>query len=334
MIINPSLLSGLKPMTRFSGIWDQIQFIFVIIISIIVYHNYLWQFPLHSMDTCMLHCCPCVASLQQHQQRNSLVSEKTMQAGIPCFVYIAAAIATALLVLSMVWVDRNPRMNAENYRLGDVTNGFFFEKNHGGCAKIRAVYSKHYPKSIAAKYLQSTCKGKIWATLCSIANTHSTIAPKASAVVHVRLGDVAERADIKYAWSTTEKCTSVYPDTGHTPDCWYIRSALFYKETVIPALAAKNATSILFIGSSRHCVLWARQSCQSKNSDWYRERITQLFVRAGFGVAWSWNQPADIDFVMMATARVFVVGGGGFSTGAAHCVHRNNGTVIGAITSA
>ena len=247
-----------------------------------------------------------------------------MQARIRCFVY-SFVVCTIGLIVSIGWIHKNPRMNIENYRLGDVVNGHL----KGSCTKIKAIYYKHYPGSIATEYLQSTCQGQDWAILSSIVNKRNTIAPKDNAVVHVRLGDVAERADIKSAWFTTKTCTTEYPVSGPTPDCWYIRSALFYKETIIPALLLKNVASVRFIGSSRHCILWARTACRSKNSDWYRNKITLLFKRTGFSVTWSWNQPADVDFIMMATAQIFVVGGGGFSSSAAHCVYRNNNTVIG-----
>ena len=232
------------------------------------------------------------------------------------------------ITLAVVWICTDPLHNKiqSSYRLGDAVGGYLF--NSVGCANLRVQYSRDYPGSIATEYVQSTCSSKNWNLLSMIVNRRSSPARVSDAVIHIRLGDVAERSNIQSVWKATKKCTSVFPTASRVPDCWYIRSALFFKTVVIPALVARNVTFVLFVGSSRHCVLWARHACQSRNSDWYRVKVTRLFEQAGFGVSWSWNQPPDPDFLIMATARVFVQSGGGFSSSAAHCVSINNGTVI------
>ena len=237
------------------------------------------------------------------------------------------AIGGCLLVAAL-WLRINPPPNKlkSNYRLGDLVKGHFFRTV--GCASIRAQYYREYPGSIATAYARRTCEGNNWNVLSGIVNRRTSPAAVADAVIHVRLGDVAERVNVESAWASTEKCTSVYPSSGKVPACWYIRSAQFFKTVVIPTLIARNASSVHLIGSSHHCILRVRRACQSRNSEWYRDQATTLFKEAGFSVTWSWNQPPDSDFMRMATSRVFVQSGGGFSDSAAHCVARAGGIVI------
>lgn len=189
-----------------------------------------------------------------------------------------------------------------SYRLGDTINGYLAAE-HGGCQPLRRWLAANYPGSIADAYAAATCKANNWAVLCDIIRSRAP--PRAdTAVVHMRLGDVAESADIAAVWRGRRPCSYIYPRA-------------FYTERVIPELSARNVTTVVLVGSSRHCT--RVRGCRSSHSQWYRAQLTQLLRSRGFAIRNRWNQPADDDFMVMATAGVFVPSGGGFSAAAARC---------------
>jgi hypothetical protein len=221
-----------------------------------------------------------------------------------------APTALVIIVGVVAWwwhAGRAVRLRRD-YRLGDVVSGYLLSKH--GCTALKYDYSTKYPCSIATKYLRQTCMPQNWDALCAIAHREPGARDdRGKTVLHLRLGDVAERSEIKALWAAKWPCTQ--------RDCEYVRPKSYYVSNILPGLVAANVSSVVVVGSSAHCARPA--GCHSTNSIWYRNKLVSLLQHRGYRVDLRWNHDADDDFVTMASARLFVPGGGGFSAAAARC---------------
>lgn len=199
------------------------------------------------------------------------------------------------------------------YQLGDVVKGI--SASHLGWNRLRKRYERLWPESIATEYLKRTTDSKRFDILCSIARNRGRQAKDLpgpfDVVVHLRLGDVADRS--------RQTAASLWQRGSGSPG-YYVKGAEYYEK--ITKGLPKNATNIYLVGWNHH-----GSSGNHVTSNRYREYVLRFFESKGYNVVSRWENSPDDDFIFMVHAATFVYGGGGFSRIIGECVRRFNATL-------
>jgi hypothetical protein len=194
------------------------------------------------------------------------------------------------------------KVDWRDYRLGDLVKGYFVRGSIGSGAQCREKIEKHYysffPNSIGSDYLRRTVFFNDFNQLSKIVVERSNVTHEVplnnSLVIHLRLGDVAEKYEDSY-WEAVS-----------LPGKTYMKNRAYF-ESVILELPRDIRNVELVSGSIRHgnpTTLGLRRSLR------YVGLVVKLFESHGFAVSErnSSNVPDD-DFVYMARSRWFVYAG-------------------------
>jgi len=188
-----------------------------------------------------------------------------------------------------------------------------------------------FPGSIVCAYQEETQEPNNISALVKVLDKRSkTRAGEGVAFVHVRLGDglCAKNDD------PCRGTESADPDCwNNDQDCWndgiqYAYSKYWYDST-ISLMKTLHIKRIVVVGDKFH---WTRTP-DPRLGDFsvdeaYLDHITHFFLDHGFGVAILAPDLPDSDFTYLCSARVFVRGGGGYSTLVANVVKTRGGVVI------
>ena len=232
-------------------------------------------------------------------------------------------------MLALVLLAAVQRMG---YRLGDAVNGYearWSGRGAKGFRKLGLKYEKAYPGSIAAEYLLTAGRKDDFDVLADIvrrrgelrkAGFHRLPQPD-DIVVHLRLGDVLDMG---------HKRDDGRPDTARNfnegvtltlENVQYVKPRSYYEAVI---RATKSGTRhVTLVGSAKHGGADHYASVQ------YREDVVRLFEAHNFSVSGRWEKRPDADFVWMAHATTFVLGGGGYSKLVGQVVKRLGGEVLG-----
>jgi len=210
----------------------------------------------------------------------------------------------------------------EDYRLGDVFNGYLAKKlSYEG---VLEEYKSKWPLSIATEYLERTSAKYDWNVMGEIVDERAKNSPENTPCatclnVHLRLGDVlGDQFNQHRSMDGTWEYGDVYGGK-------YVKSRHYY-EDIIAKLQKDQITLVTVCGSVLHGC--DNDRCIANNED-YRSRVLQLFNDAGFWVKSRSSGLPDDDFTFMATSKFFIQGGGGFSSIIGHLVQKSGGQVFG-----
>jgi hypothetical protein len=211
---------------------------------------------------------------------------------------------------------RGADVNWASYRLGDIVRGFAVHQARH--------YHHQFPSSIASEYLRRKNQTMDLPVLCAIAHERAAVAGKAPSdndlVVHIRLGDVA-RLSGSEMWENGVRVGKAMQE--------YVRPRAYYEHLTLPPPSA--VSTVILVGSDIHRSHgdFLNQTEQLQNSASYKNILREWFESKGYAVQEYHNRLPDEDFVQMATAKMFVFGGGGFSFMAGWCVEKCGGKVYG-----
>jgi hypothetical protein len=199
------------------------------------------------------------------------------------------------------------------YQLGDVVKGI--SASHLGWYRLRKRYERIWPESIATEYLKRTTDSKRFDILCSIARSRGRKAKDLpgphDVVVHLRLGDVADRS--------RQTAASLWQRGSGSPG-YYIKGAAYYDKIAMDL--HKNVSKVFLVGWNHHGSYGNHET-----SNRYRDYVLNFFESKGYKVVSRWENSPDDDFIFMVHAATFVYGGGGFSRIIGECVRRFNATL-------
>lgn len=211
------------------------------------------------------------------------------------------------------------------YRIGDGIAGW---PGSPGC--------ETFPRSIVCAYRRETDEYNDIPALIRVLRKFPTREPgKTVAFVHVRIGD-----GLCYQNDTT--CRG---NRQGVPDCWnddldcwydpnsitkqYAYSKLWYETVVLSLQRLGYVKTIVVIGDKRH---WTRtpdpRNGDFSNDEKYLKHIAGFFESNGFQVIVRDPGLPDEDFALLCFARVFVPGGGGYSSLISRVVTARGGLVI------
>ena len=155
-----------------------------------------------------------------------------------------------------------------------------------------------------------------------------------TALLHLRLGDGlcaqldptcrGERIDIPNCWENDEDCF-VNPNSVTNQ---YALSSRWYGNIFVQ-LESLHVRGIIIIGDKYH---WTRTPDPRKGKysidDTYVAHVAEAFRIRSFSVTVREPTSPDEDFVRLGSARIFVQGGGGYSTLIASVVRARGGIVL------
>ena len=156
------------------------------------------------------------------------------------------------------------------YQLGDVVKGI--SASHMGWYRLTKRYERNWPESIATEYLKRTTDSKRFDILCSIARNRDRqtkdLPGPFDVVVHLRLGDVADRS--------RQTAASLWQRGSGSPG-YYVKGAEYYEKNAkgLP----RNATNIYLVGWNHH-----GSSGNHVTSNRYREYVLSFFESKGYNV--------------------------------------------------
>lgn len=221
-----------------------------------------------------------------------------------------------LIIVSLQSIIQGAEVNWASYRLGDIVRGFAVHQARH--------YHHQFPTSIASEYLRRKNQTMDLPMLCAIAHERALKASKTPSgkdlVVHLRLGDVAKYSGTEM-WETGVRVGKAMQE--------YVRPRAYYEHLALPSPSA--VSTVILVGSDIHRSHgdFLNQTEQSLNSASYKTILREWFESKGYTVQEFRNRLPDEDFVQMATAKMFVFGGGGFSFMAGWCVEKWGGKVYG-----
>lgn len=225
-------------------------------------------------------------------------------------------VSLSVIMLSADTACSDDHVNWASYRLGDIVRGF---------AVHQAKHYQHqFPTSIAAEYLYRRNETMDLDLLCNIAHERAAGSGGAPAddalVVHLRLGDVAKVSGDQM-WESGVRVGKAMQE--------YVRPRTYYDRLSLPPPSA--VSTVILVGSDIHRSHGdvGNQTVQSLNSARYKSLAHKWFESKGYEVLACRNRLPDVDFAQMATAKLFVFGGGGFSFMAGWCVEKRGGRVYG-----
>lgn len=200
--------------------------------------------------------------------------------------------------------------SSEDYRLADL---FKWPLHFGP----KALPLLRWRNSIGSALHAVTAKPRDSAALRSVVSAHTgcsgePLPPPRSCAVHLRLGDVIERAttqargvdiSVDDLWNKGQRRGYVFPR------CYY--------DSVITKLRAsiRRVDKITIVGNPRS-VAYGR-AWRANNSEAYVQRVADLFAAEGYAVERRTSSSADCDLVFLAKSSCLIPGGGGFSALAA-----------------
>ena len=207
-------------------------------------------------------------------------------------------------------VDTTGPFSSEDYRLADL---FKWPLHFGP----KALPLLRWRDSIGSALHAATAKPRDSAALRSVVSAHTGCSgesppPPRSCSVHLRLGDVMERAttqargvdlSVDDLWNKAQRRGYVFPR------CYY--------ESAIRKLRAssRRVDTVVIVGNPRS-VAYGR-AWRANNSEAYVQRVADLFAAEGYAVERRTSSSADCDLVFLAKSSCLIPGGGGFSALAA-----------------
>ena len=192
----------------------------------------------------------------------------------------------------------------ENYRLGDIVNGWLYKHKR----EIYEKYENDYPNTIAAKYISMTKnlnseeKFQNFDLLYKIIELKKN--NKKDINLHIRLGDIVRG---KYNNMFIFKKNMGMQINKYNDLCKEIK------------LKTKERKIYLFYGCHRKC---------SDYSIEYLENIKNIFKKNNFTIINKSSKNPDNDFKRMCNSKLFIEGYGGFSNVISQMVKKNGGQVI------
>lgn len=221
------------------------------------------------------------------------------------------------------------------YRLGDIVDGkginssssevqFGFPQTH---SERLELYARRWPHSMATEYLNLTEEISNYDKLCEIVRergnqANSVLPGSQAAVVHLRLGDTADKDNCESLWENGSK----WKQWDGRP---YVKPRGYY-ENIISKLPA-SIKEVVLVGSDVHQkkselgpIAAARKHCGKV----YIRKLEELFSLHGYRVTRRWNLLPDDDFVYLSHSTILVYGGGSYSRTAGNCVHRFGGSTL------
>jgi len=225
-------------------------------------------------------------------------------------------------LLASINIGRSSPVNWSSYRLRDIVRGLAVHQ-------ARRCHQK-FPHSIASEYLRRRKNQTMDLPLiCTIVHERAAkfgrTPSKNDLVVHIRLGDVAKSSGHEM-WESGARIGLAMHE--------YVRPRSYYEHLALPAQS--SVSSVVLISSDIHKNdgdYLHNTTTESRNGALYRAIVQEWFESKGYTVQERYNRLPDEDFVYMATAKMFVLGGGGFSYVASLCVEKEGGTVYGNTTS-
>ena len=207
-------------------------------------------------------------------------------------------------------VDTTGPFSSEDYRLADM---FKWPLHFGP----KALPLLRWRDSIGSALHAATAKPRDSAALRSVVSAHTGCSgepppPPRSCAVHLRLGDVMERAttqnrgveiSVDDLWNKAQRRGYVFPR------CYY--------ESAIRKLRAssRRVDTVVIVGNPRS-VAYGR-AWRANNSEAYVQRVADLFAAEGYAIERRTSSSADCDLVFLAKSSCLIPGGGGFSALAA-----------------
>ena len=219
----------------------------------------------------------------------------------------------------------------DDYRLGDMVLQPGTWSNKEG----RYFHLKHYPDSIVGRYIQAK-GGYANLTLLHEIIANSTLPESTGCVVHIRLGDVIDKAtaslDLMWTNLTTSHVCSQHSGANKSSSCitrQYVYPSSCFAQ-IMPVLRRERCRDVTLVTALHHTFRDTQTHMlgEAPRSCAYLERVRANFVSQGFGVALRLNHSPDDDVRFIYASRVLVKSGGGYSSLVARLVHMRGKTVI------
>ena len=144
-------------------------------------------------------------------------------------------------------------------------------------------------------------------------------------VVHMRTGSGLEGPD---CWNNVSHCTQIVP--GACCHFVYALPRTYYAKVMaqLPRPTTARAKRIVIVTSINSCGAWECSETIVKYSLAYLKQAYAYFEEQGYQVEVRTPHGVDTDFMYMASARTFVLGGGGFSAFVGSVVNRSGGRAV------
>ena len=219
----------------------------------------------------------------------------------------------------------------EHYRFGDE-----FLYGASRFRNKRSYYLDVWPDSLVSQYLRATDEDGNFGVMAGIIRERGRAAapPADVAAVHVRVGDIFEAtaASLDFMFDASRMCdhwsiAAFWQGHEAPPTEWemairhYVMDRRSYEEHLDALRALGVRTVVLVAGSHVLYDAYPRSSI-------YLNLVRDWFVANGFEVDFRLGRAPDDDVSYMASARVLIQSGGGFSAAIARLCRLLGGTVL------